>query len=315
MNEITDEPVALGLPPEDRPAVPAGRQMLFCVGAQKAGTTWLAGTLGKHPACHFFPFEKELHYFDTAYRVHTGMKKFRLRQVRRLFEDVEEAEGPRYADLIRRMQGNLDLLKVFRSGKLGAQAWMHLLSRGAGQARYLCDFTPDYAYCPPEAYAEMASYVSPEGARPKFIFVMRDPVDRHWSFLRMLIRHRDVPIEEAPQTLRGWLTHDVSTGVLARRNNCDYRRTVEMLEAHVPPEDRLVLFYEDLFTQERYDQICDFLGIDRTPADFSTVHEGLKSGFPEDLFQPARESLGDIYDFAFERYGDAVPERWRRETP
>lgn len=315
MSETSEKRIAVGVPPEDRPKVPDGRRMLFCVGAQKAGTTWLAKALGDHPACHFYPFEKELHYFDTAYGMNPGMKKWRLRQVRGLFDRLDHVDGKQYSDLIRKVQGNLDLLKVFRSGRLGAQAWMYHLARDAKDARYLCDFTPDYAYCPPEAFAEMASYIAPDGARPKVIFLMRDPIDRHWSFLRMLIRHRDVPKERAPETLRGWLQHDIDHGPIARRHHCDYRRTVELLDQHVPQEDTLLMFYEDMFVQESYDRVCDFLEIERQEADFSMVHEGMKAGFPEDLYYPMRESLADIYQFAFDRFGDAVPDRWRRMAP
>ena len=38
--------------------------MLFCIGAQKAGTSWLYTLLATHPECHL-PV-KEVHYFDTV---------------------------------------------------------------------------------------------------------------------------------------------------------------------------------------------------------------------------------------------------------
>ncbi|MEL6207671.1 MAG: sulfotransferase domain-containing protein [Pseudomonadota bacterium] len=315
MTETTAHRFPAAVPPADRPKVPVGKRMLFCVGAQKAGTTWLSKNLSEHPDCHFYPFEKELHYFDTAYGANPGMKTWRLKQVRRLFDQLDEAEGAAYADLVHRLQGNLDLLKIFREGQLGAQAWMFHLQRGSGDARYLCDFTPDYAYCPFEAFEDMASYHAPDGARPKFVFLMRDPVDRHWSFLRMLIRHRDVPLEHAPETLRGWLQHDVTHGPLSQRNHCNYAQTVAYLEQVAPAQDVLVMFYEDMFEQKSYDRVCDFLGIARRAGDFSAVHEGIKSDFPDDMFQPLRESLAETYEFAFERWGDAVPERWRRAAP
>ena len=38
--------------------------LFFCVGAAKAGTSWLYSQLAAHPECHFRAI-KELHYFDA----------------------------------------------------------------------------------------------------------------------------------------------------------------------------------------------------------------------------------------------------------
>ena len=295
----------------DRPEVPHGRQMLFCVGAQKGGTTWLSENLARHPSCHFYEHDKELHYFDTAYGVNRGMRAWQLRRARQMFDAIDGADGKTYTDLLRQIQGRLDLLKIYRDAPLGARAWMFHLARGAGNARYLCDFTPDYANCPPEAFAEMASYVSPEEARPKVIYVMRDPVDRHWSFLRMTLDHRDVPDSKAQEMLARWLDNDTGQD-LARRGHCDYRLAVDKIETHFPEDDRLILFFEDMFEQSAYDRVTDFLGIARQKADFSKVHAGRRHPLAEDDARRLRAALDDIYSFAFERWGDAVPTRWRR---
>lgn len=301
------------LPPEERPAVPAGKQMLFCVGAQKAGTTWLARNLSQHPECHFYPFDKELHYFDVAYGARGGMRAWKGRAIRRLLDDIETLDDAAYARRVRRIQGELNLMKIYRGGAMGAGAWMFHLARDSGRARYLCDFTPDYSYSPPGAYREMAEYVSPEGRRPKFIFILRDPVDRYWSFLRMMLRHRDVPDDKAEERLMQWMTHDLTHMDLARRNHCDYRYTVGQLEAHVPPEDVLFLFYETMFEQPVFDRICRFLGIAAHEAQpEERVHEGQHVPFPTERWSEVRAALDDIYEFAFSRFGYAVPAHWRR---
>lgn len=60
----------------------ATRDMVFpdflCVGAQKAGTTWLHANLSKHPDI-FLPEMKELHYFNSGY------KKYSLREYSNYF--------------------------------------------------------------------------------------------------------------------------------------------------------------------------------------------------------------------------------------
>lgn len=304
------------LPPDRRPRVPPGKQLLFCVGAQKAGTTWLAANLARSPACHFYPFEKELHHFNTAYSSGRGMRAWKARVVAGLLADAADLDAEAYAARLRRVQCELDLMKILKRGEAGARAWMFALGRGAGEARYLCDFTPDYALVPPAAWREMSEYVSAEGRRPKFIFILRDPVDRYWSFLRMMIRHREVPLPEAGARLADWLAHDLAQGNLSRRNHCDYRYTMKQLDTVVPPEDRLILFYETMFAPDAFARVCDFLGIAGHAADPETkVHEGLDFALPRDRWSDLRAALDDIYAFAFERFGAEVPEYWHRAGP
>ncbi|MEM1429976.1 MAG: sulfotransferase domain-containing protein [Pseudomonadota bacterium] len=301
------------LPRSERPTVPTGRQMLFCVGAQKAGTTWLAENLSAHPECHFYPFDKEMHYFDVAYGKPSGMRGWKAKSIRKLLHSIETQDDATFARRVRRIQGELNLMKIYRAGHLGPRAWMYELSRNAGKARYLCDFTPDYSYSPPGAYKEMTEYVSPEGRRPKFIFILRDPVDRYWSFLRMMIRHRDIPQDRADKKLSEWMYHDLTQTDLSRRNHCDYRYTVGQLETHVPPEDVLFLFYETMFEQSVFDRVCSFLEIaPHTAQPDRRVHEGLSYPFPHKKWEKLRTALDDIYQFTFDRFGDRVPDHWRR---
>jgi hypothetical protein len=48
----------------------------ICIGMQKAGTTWLAANLGRHPSA-WIPSIKEIHYFDETH-THPGWHKRRL---------------------------------------------------------------------------------------------------------------------------------------------------------------------------------------------------------------------------------------------
>jgi hypothetical protein len=287
--------------------LPGGRRMLFCVGAQKAGTTWLSANLAPHPACHF-AFQKEVHFFDVAFGANPGGVRFAANRVADMARRIETAKGRQFDRLARNIMGRVDMLGVFQAPPDGAQAYLDHFLRDAGPARWLCDFTPDYANLPREGLEAMRAM----GERPRFIFLMRDPVDRLWSQTRMLLRFDNVPTAEAEARVRRILRDFLSQGPLWQRPHCNYRRTVAELEAVVPEEDLLILFYEDLFRQESLDRVWDFLGEERRPGDFSVVHEGIRVPFPGDLYDDLRAGLSDAYDFAFERWGDAVPDRWRQ---
>ncbi len=308
----TTEPL---LAPEQRPRVPQGKRLLLCVGAQKAGTTWLAQMLGRGPSCHVQPIEKERHYFSTAYRNNTGMRGWRSKMILNLLTDIEACNDREYAQRVRHLQCQVDLMKILKGGRAGAHAWMTQLARSSGDKPYLCDFTPDYAFAAPGAFQEMAEYISPEGRRPKFIFIMRDPVDRYWSALRMFLLHNDVPEADAPQRLEEWIERDSKHSRMSAMRHCDYRYTVEQLDAHVPSQDVHFMFYETMFEQDTFDRLCRFLEIEPYPADVgSRVHEGRPFPFPHEKWAALRAGFDDIYTFAFDRFGDAIPEHWRRES-
>ena len=46
------------------PAIPPGKRVLYCIGAQKAGTTWLGDYVAAHPDC-YLPVMKECHFFEV----------------------------------------------------------------------------------------------------------------------------------------------------------------------------------------------------------------------------------------------------------
>ena len=50
--------------------------VFLCVGAAKAGTTWLHTQLKAHPDCHFRAI-KELHYFDALEGKRLGQERER----------------------------------------------------------------------------------------------------------------------------------------------------------------------------------------------------------------------------------------------
>ena len=57
------------------------RDFFVCIGAQKAGTTWLARILSSHPELFMSPV-KELHYFDhvAGLTEHLSDRKLRSRR-------------------------------------------------------------------------------------------------------------------------------------------------------------------------------------------------------------------------------------------
>jgi len=158
------------------------KTLMLCIGAQKAGTTWLAGNLRKHPQVTVTPL-KEMHFLD------------RIGRPTRLFNRMT-SKAPGDARWRRSMNRNIrGLLKLHTVGHRMANirllalsqrmssipAYIRLLRRLPGDVA--CDLTPGYAVVDRTVIRELYA-LAPE---TKIIFMMRDPIDRYWSAVRMEI--------------------------------------------------------------------------------------------------------------------------------
>jgi hypothetical protein len=151
----------------------------LCIGAQKSGTSWLDANLRRHPRI-WMPWIKELQYFNHIH----------LPEHRAWTDGHRRSHAERAArGLVRRSeQGPLDLRILHRIAAIAAEplsdAWYGRIFAHA-RADQLCgEVTPEYSLLPAEGIA----HVRRLNPRMKIIFLMRDPVERCWSHLRMLAR-------------------------------------------------------------------------------------------------------------------------------
>ncbi|MCA0045257.1 sulfotransferase family protein [Celeribacter litoreus] len=269
----------------------------FGIGAQKAGTTWLASYLRKHPDVHV-PAVKELHYFDAHFdpkvRRAYNLRTAKLSEVK----SAGEAE---------RLQALLDMIDA--PGEDHA-VYRRLMTTGRGNAKIVADITPSYALLSEDNLAQ----INRDFPNSKFIYIMRDPIDRTRSQLKMLYKKR--PAEQSEQSyvdfVDGFVNGDAHQGIVARTR---YAQVLKKFEAAIPEEQRLVLFYEELFSDEGVGKICDFLGIPFMRGDYGTrVHGGLTPRADEAdarLVEALAGRLAPIYTQMDKRYGDALPETWK----
>ncbi len=275
--------------------------LIFCVGAAKAGTSWLFDTLYHHAQC-YFPAVKELHYWD-ALQGNSG-DFFRKRELGRLEWLASRRAQETDADVIayqeRSMADIQTWLDVFDGKTPNHNAYLDFLGRGREGAEVIGDFTPSYALLNEGVFAKMAGLMS----RVRFVFVMREPVDRLWSHIRMDAGAGGDVVANAK--LADFL--EGGEAQLARRSN--YRRTVKNLLAAVPRENVHFEYFERLFTAEAVEKLCDFLGIRPHMPDFSKVInpsramvlDNAQRGRVQTLLKPQ-------YNFV-ESFAGALPSEW-----
>jgi hypothetical protein len=264
--------------------------LLIGLGAARAGSTWISNYFERHNEILMSPI-RVLHHFDPSDAFeHIYVKRVEaLESTRASDRRAREAPPPRaLADYRERvaMHGNdTAFIGYFRR-------------RWAGE-RVFVDVTPSYANLDREVFRRMRS-VHP---KVRFLFVMRNPIDRYWSVMRK------AKTEDPAFDLYGKL--DYRLGGRKPLWPHTYTDTLTELDAATPTADTAVFFFEDLFNMESMDRLCNFLGVETAPADFARV---LNSSAAAELSLERRRKIyakfASVYEFMHARFSGRLPASW-----
>ena len=310
----------------------------------RAGTSWLSELLGTHPDCGMPPY-KELHFFDVRYGKYSGAEYYRAkanglaqfgRSAARRIEaaldkmDTEEenatalesdtdelppgvASKPWTDEISEQFFAEAQLEKsLARIAKVvdaffmrDVASYVEYLRRYAAGATAFGEITPAYSLLPAAAFAEMdAAFPS-----ARFIFIMRDPVDRLWSQVRFrndVRRGRKLRISVDPnddfrRALQRW-------DAVGRSS---YQHTIEELESVVSVDRIHYLFYESMTSPEtgpaEVRRIEAALGLRPIEIDqnfFSKpVHAAPPATLDAENEATAIQRFAPVYAFVEERFG------------
>lgn len=205
----------------------------LCVGAQKAGTSWLYGQLERHPDLWMPPL-KELHYLNSLSRT----RRFHPPRCR----------DQRDSSFLNSMQ-DLSALSYIDLDNYG-RLFEHKGSLVSG------DISPAYS----TVSDEIIQHVVNSFPNLKVIFLARDPVERAWSQLSMGIRLGTIsPFDatDADEVIRNLL----NPGVLLRSHPS---KIVARWRRYVRPDLFRIYFFDELEKNpaELRRSILLFLGAD-----------------------------------------------------
>jgi len=281
--------------------------LMFGLGATRTGTSWLNDYLTRHPQCSLREI-KEAHYFDAIER---GTVDFQLRQLAERRETLvaRRAEPGKAADrarLERRIAAHDELMALLAGRTWNDAAYMAYLTRNAGRARLVGDITPAYALLSVETLRRMAGLAE----QVRFVYILRDPVQRLWSNIRQTLPMRVAARNDPGRTALRIFDRWAEGGEPELAVRCDYSGALERMGRAIPAGNLLVLFYETLFRPDTLTQLCDFLGI-RTLAGNTERRVHASEPLPLDpaRLQLARDRLAPQYDFVRDRFG-ILPPGW-----
>jgi capsular polysaccharide transport system permease protein len=309
-------------PPAFPPEFPPDARMFFCIGAQKAGTAWIDQLLRQSPDCHFSK-TKELHYFDVLGGVADPVYQHRVNLAATFAGRLKPELGPANRPVLLAMQQVTAQLAIHSGPTQGPgrhAAYLDYLLAGRRTEPVICDITPTYALLDSPMFRDMADI-----GQARFLFILRDPVDRIWAQIRMAVQAQNLPAAACQDAciVHGW--NLISSGRLAAlaptdhaMGRADYARTIVALEAAVPADRIKYLFYDQLFTQDSADALCTFLDI--APGLALPLKAGAKPGLqeaepeailPATLARALHAALYPQYEFAKSWFGDSLPVQWQ----
>ena len=277
----------------------AGKIFLLGVGAQKCGTTWLESELS-----------------GTSWFSNGGIKEFHV------FNKLvaQRRNNPAKAMIRRRRKGKLDLIRLQEAMRLSPELYFdhfdYLHLREAA-VTHVGDITPAYSMLPQSSFELIREGLTARGFTIRVILLMRDPVERAWSQLRMRNRLR----HERQNAARVTAEQEVSQlRSFYRKPNCrsrtTYERMAETLEAVFSSEEIFYGFYETLFQQSEINRLTDFLETPALTPQFNrVVHASPKQSETVEgldaVLNDMRAFFAPTYDWARRRFGPSVPTGWR----
>jgi hypothetical protein len=274
-----------------------------CIGAQKAGTTWLARMLQIHPELFLTPV-KEIHYFDHIRGITEHLSSSKRRSRYRKYHQRMWTKWHQFHEYRSQWAWYRDYMKSPINDE-----WYASLFRHRGSKRFAGEVTPEYAILGQEGFEHLKA-LSPD---VRLLFIMRNPVTRAWSQVLHQCRARGLDAtRQSIEAIREMLAEP------RFREIGDYAATLEHLSAVFRADQTLLMFYEDMH-QDRLaalERVCRFIGCRYAADDFKDVGRRFNRSQEAALPDPVRAALRDLYreqaETVRQRIG-RVPEAWIRE--
>ncbi|MCO5135082.1 MAG: sulfotransferase [Phyllobacteriaceae bacterium] len=275
------------------------KTFLLGLGAQKTGTTWLHRYLDEAPNADFGRM-KEYHVLDA--RFIPACRNFRVGRVN-AWEQVRNIFSRGSRPLLRyRLQQNLD-------------AYADYFSRILDKPRIQLtgDLTPSYSGLGADALIEVKDLFNRRDINVKAVFIMRDPVERCWSSVRMARRRAE---KSAPGSADpDWQVLEKSYANPQLELRTRYDKTIDAIETAFNPSEYRLFLFEELFRKDTMIELENFLGMDLGKPDFDrqvnvTKRQGQQ--IPDDLQRAVAQYYRPAYEAAFRVFGkDRVTGLWK----
>jgi hypothetical protein len=287
--------------------------LLICVGATKAGTSWMYRYLYDHEA-FCVRAVKEYLYF-TIFKNKKLMRNlkvlnFLIVQYEARFLEAEAADDIiRILNLSRRIDDTKALFMALSAERSDDAAYLGYLQAGRTHETVVLDVTPADALLEP---AEILR-ISKLPIRVKLRYLMRDPLERLWSHVRMVAKRSMKEGQDflaACQDILKRVVYNHEEAHIVTRGDC--KSNITRFTSVFDSSQFQIGFSENLQNGPKFDAMCAHWGIKATSArQIKPAHVGLAAPFPEALRRDSLKFLKTQYDFVADNFAE-LPANWRK---
>ena len=268
------------------------------IGATKAGTTWLYQRLAKHKEL-WLPPVKELHYFDTLYPL-PEFKKNSSNQKKYVFDSI-------LANLRRHVMSkeNSDrdyityLTDIIKEPIFSLEWYISCFNHNHAKGKVCGEVTPSYATLPSDGILYLKKILP----NVKIIYILRDPVERAVSHVKMLAKFRAENNKEVDL-----ISLCDSPRVIASSN---YKSIIPLWRKHFNDQNLIIMPFEKI----KYDpkgflkSIKEFLLLDNDFDDFNLTkkeNESINIDLPPEVMKKLESKFKEQQDYFFQEFGNKL---------
>lgn len=148
------------------------KKLFLCVGAAKAGTTWLYKQLEQNPQIFFSP-RKEINYFFSKYSTFNRLTY--QSKYKNYVNFVKTSSNTKFS----KFRAENDWYLRYLSDPVD-DTWYRQLFEGCRGNQYASDFSPSTSKISQEGWES----ISRSAEEVKIVYMMRSPLDRLWSHIK-----------------------------------------------------------------------------------------------------------------------------------
>lgn len=178
--------------------------------------------------------------------------------------------------------------------------------------RWTGDITPSYAMLKAKDFIFIKKRLELTGFSVKVIFLMRDPVERNWSALRMhqrQMQHKGTPIKD--EALHQMFEDYYKSPPMEARTR--YDQTVTALRSSFAENDLYLGLYETLFSEKSMADLSSFLGLDISQADLGEkINASKVIPITAELRASCQNYYSDVYSYCNREF-PLTRQLWARE--
>lgn len=253
----------------------------MCIGAPRAGTTWLWNVLRQHPDVWMPPI-KEMHYFDRSRKYPSPSILANDRLIERVFGKGNEFRKSFLRTLKRTLLHpehwqNLGWELRYHLGTYNDEWYLSMFT--TQQEAIKGEITPSYSILSMEDIRHIHTLLP----NLKIIYMLRNPVDRAWSHIKFHWTHGQLDIDNQEAVIQAIESpHNILRS--------DYLSVIQNWTSCFPKEQFMISFFDDIIKQPKQllASILAFLNADMTisiPDEnlFRRINESKEKNMPETI--------------------------------